>query len=293
MRVAHLILIPMTSVGIGRAARVPGWLDARIDIFKKYTLASLLNQTDRDFILWLALRPQDIYDHRFVELACHLDSVGMRHVYTFDWLPYWDDKFSRGILQRAANCARIVRDAFRSRNWSGLVGDCLRLLENRNGTLNARLEKMLQTLRERLPGSDWVYLTRIDSDDVFHREEIASIKEAGPFEGAYVHRKGWAYNAGTGELALWNPDTNPPFHTICFRSVVFWNPFRHVSYYNGFKSHEDVDRVFETRKLADGRYCVVLHNPRHHISSVWNHPFRGQVVGGAERDRILTEFGIK
>ena len=78
------------------------------------------------------------------------------------------------------------------------------------------------------------------------------------------------YNVETGQLATWNPPTNPPFHTIIFPAPYFWNPTLYLGYYKDFKSHEDIPRVFNAVTLDMNRYMVSYHGK--HISTAYESP---------------------
>ena len=53
-----IVLIPFTGVGIpGYKGDV--WFKERIALFERYTLESLLNQSDKDFTLWVVFRPEE------------------------------------------------------------------------------------------------------------------------------------------------------------------------------------------------------------------------------------------
>lgn len=134
----------------------------------------------------------------------------------------------------------------------------------------------------------WVYVTRVDSDDMLRYDFVSTVQAHAPQTGALTCASGYIHNTTTGEICEYHPETNPPFHTIMFRSEIFFRPELHLAYYGDFKSHEDIPKVFNTQSLGDRMYCVTTHNPRNHISTIWNHPFRGMAV-----DRgILSMFGV-
>src|SRR3990167_5001012 len=111
----HLLQIPLTGVGI-RPFRGQDWYKYRLEIFKKYTLNSLLNQSNRGFILWLVFRPEERDNSLTIELADWLKSKGIVCFMTFTGLPYWDDKFNKGFKDKIMNFARIVRMAYQDSN---------------------------------------------------------------------------------------------------------------------------------------------------------------------------------
>lgn len=144
--------------------------------------------------------------------------------------------------------------------------------------------------------ADTVLLTRIDSDDCFSNDAIKHFRGldgSGDGADAVVCRLGYIYSEETGQLCTWEPRTNPPFHTIVFRNGSFWDIDRHFSYYEGrYRSHEDVTRMFHHTVIANGSYCVTVHGKNNHISTTWNHPFRGEEITGEEKQRVLASFSI-
>ena len=286
IKFAHLIYIPMTGVGINNGYKSDEWFENRIEIFKEYTLKSLCNQTQKVFMLWLSFRPEEKNNPLVEELGRYLAKVNMPTIMTFDGLMYWDDKFSKGLKNRLMNMARVTRGCFREKNFKQLIPSLVGLLKDKNKTLLKRLDNALFQLRDLNEFLDvnYIYVTRIDSDDMFHKEAIAEIQRIKPFEGALVYENGFVYNSNTKEMAEWKPETNPPFHTIIFLGSIFFNPIEHLRYYGSFRSHEDIPRVFPIRKMKDGRYCVVVHG--NHISTVWNHRFRGKPVDS----KLLNDF---
>src|SRR3990167_3189332 len=291
-RFIHLIQIPMTGVGI-RPFRGNDWYKYRIDILKIYTLASLRNQTNKKFVLWMTFRPEERNNPLTLELAQYLKENKIHTVMTFNGLMYWDDKFSTGLKDRFMNAARIVRMAYREKNfinfgWKEVIRE---FFKSKNSTLNARLKPALSQIEEELKGEyDWVYVTRIDSDDMFYEEIVNDIQRFQPFPGALTCRNGYVYDSNTGRMAEWTPKTNPPFYTIIFPRNSFFESERYLQYFKGFKSHEDIPSVFNSQNLKDGRYCVLIHQK--HISTIWEHPWKGKEIVGKEKQNLLIEFGI-
>lgn len=284
-------------MGTGLASLDPNWFPERIQIYKDYTLKSLLNQTNRDFTLWMAFRPEDKFNQYVLGLGKYLSELKVKYFFTFDGLPYWDDKFNNDAWSRFKNSARIARECWRKRTGKHLLKAITTLFEDRNGTLEQRLKSMLPLTG--LPYSSRpVFLTRIDSDDMIREDyieqsRIANIANNGEMTTrVVVCGDGYIYNTKTQELCEYYPETNPPFHTIVFPSEVFFDAKRHLKAYGSFRSHEDIPKVFPNEELEDGLYCVNIHQPKNHISTVWDHPFRGKEIKGDDKQTILNRFGL-
>mgnify|MGYP001577509039 CR=1 FL=1 len=141
--------------------------------------------------------------------------------------------------------------------------------ENKNKTLLSRIDGSLIGIKDAI-GEDYdlVYLTRIDSDDMLHCDAVELIQAQEPgYKKALIFEKGYIYNVLTGELADWNPPTNPPFHTIIFPGNIFFNPQLHCEYYGTFKTHEAIPKVFDATTLDIHRFCVSYHGKQ--INTAW------------------------
>ncbi len=287
MNNVHLVYIPMTGVGLYGGYRGDTWYKERIEILKKYTLKSLQAQTNQNFCIWFSFREQEEWNPLTGDLANYMKAQGIRYVFTFNGLMYHDDKFSDGFMNKTKNIIRCLRDWVRNnRSFTDVVGGIGEIYINKNKTLKERVAHSLDVLRPYFKDAPWVVVTRVDSDDMFHKQAVEIIQQCEPFVGALVCKQGVIFNSSTGELAEWNPPTNPPFHTIFFPNKVwdepvFFNADNYVSYFKDFKSHEDTTRVFDCVALPAYFYCVTTHNPKNHISTIWNHPFRGKMVDPA------------
>jgi hypothetical protein len=289
----HLVMIPFTGVGLYGGYRGEEWLRERIDIFKRYTLKSLLNQTSRKFIPWISFRPQEYSNPQIILLQQYLKENNIDFIMTFNGLMYWDDKYNKDVTSKIKNCARVVRGCWRNKTWFDLIPSLYEVLfKDKNKNLKERLDKSLGIINNEITGVDYIYVTRLDSDDMLYKTAIQEIQDQ-PIanQKGYVFNKGFIYNDSTRELAEYIPSANPPFHTILFPADIFFNSKKHLEYYKDFKSHEDIPRVFEPVVLMpDHRYCVLTHNPANHISTIWNHPFKGKLI--ENKEEILKGFGL-
>lgn len=255
----HLIYCPFTGVG-KHQYKGDEWFKERIGIFKDFTLQSLRNQTSPHFILWLSFREEEKKNPITNRIGELIGDMAIRPIMTFDGLMYHDDRNDES-----------------------------------NTTLRERL--LASLAHERLgQDADWVYLTRIDSDDMFHRDVVQLIQDQEPFEGALTLQNGYVYNKETKELAEWNPLTCPPFFTLMMKGETFFDIDKHLAFYGDWKSHEDTARMkhkvlWRGDNRIDRLYCVLTHDPENHISTSFSHPFRGKQIVDNKLD-ILSDFGI-
>lgn len=273
-------------MGLFRGFRGQEWFAKRIEIFKQYTLRSLLNQTSKNFVTWITFRPQERNNPLVKELEVYLDALNFPFIFTFDGLMYADDKFFPRFRDRIPFIKRTLRGFWRAKrfDWFALYDIC----RDKNASLKKRLTSSLDVLRPIFRRTDFVYLTRIDSDDIFHKDVVKLIQQIKPQHKAITIRKGYIYNRITRELSEWNPTTNPPFHTIIFPYEVFFDAEKYLEYMGGYRTHEDVTKLYDYIKLKGHLYCVLTHS--WNISTNYSHRFRGGII--KNKVKILKDFGM-
>lgn len=266
--IRHIIYIPFTGVGLHGGMRSPEWFSKRIQVFKDHTLKSLVNQKNKDFTLWCSFRAEEFTNPLTRQISNAIREAGISYRFTFDGLMYWDDKFTH-FTPRVAfrNFLMMLWDCWKYKQLKNPLEVLRHSFQNKNSTLESRIASSLLCL----PGRDskWIYLTRIDSDDMFHKDAVKIIQAAKPAKKkALVFTNGFVLNKQTGQLADWNPKTNPPFHTIIFPSGDFFDAKKHLAYYGDYRSHESIPHVFKAEKLPDEKYCYVVNHGN--ISTYWN-----------------------
>jgi len=291
MNKLHLVYTPFTGVGLHNGYRGDEWYKYRIELFKQTLLPSLRQQTNQNFIHWLSFRKEEKENPLTKEFLQYLIEIDYHFIVTFNGLIYRDDKFVVNWKGRFWNFGRVLRDCWRDKKINFKLFK--EVLIDKNKTLPERLEVSLEGIKRFLQSQgidkvEWIYLTRIDSDDMFHKLVIQELSTLEPFEGALIFRNGLLYNINTGQLARWEPTTNPPFHTIMFPAKIFFDVEKHLAYMKDFKTHEEIPRIFRTKQLPNGRYCVGVHSK--HISTIWNHPFRGKEFDQKDIKSIMVNF---
>ena len=218
------------------------WFLNRIRIFKRYTQESLRKQ-NTEFLHLMSFRPEDEQNPIMANFCSDLNFYPL-----FSGLLYWDDRF--------------VEES------------------EKNRRLADRLEK-LNEIKKFCEDADWIYFTRLDSDDMFHKDAFQEIQSQEPKEKtAFIFQNGYIFNKKTAEIAEWNPTTCPPFYTICFPKDVFFDGKKHNEYMKGWKSHEDTVKIFNPVYMSDcssnRKYCVLVHGKN--TSTTWDHRFKGKMV---------------
>lgn len=258
-KITHFLYVPLIGLGLYQGYRGKRWMCSRIKIFKQFVLPSLLNQTNKDFTLWVSVRFEDRHDKIIKEFKELLESK-LKVVFTYAGVCFWDDKYEDNIAYE-----RLVHSIH------GSVGDLLNAM--------GECDTVLMTIQP----SDDVYHTNFvqETQDYFKNNDVQVYGYAQGYVMDYINRR----------LSEWNPTTTPPFYTIKFDRETFVDPFKHIKYIGPYKSHEYV-KNFLKADYADTRgFIVGTHSAN--ISTIFDHPYTGHEYLGDNVDRILNSFGLR
>lgn len=261
-----LCAVPFTGLGLYNGFRGNRWLRSRIKVFETFVIPSLLNQTDRDFILWVAWRREEKTNPQVIALLKRLQALpNFKVIFTYTGIPLYDDKYPDEIARE-----RLYRS----------MKDCL------------------GDLMEVIPNCDEVVMLIQPSDDLYDMFTIESVKKT--FQEttarAVVFLKGYICNYNTLEVCEYNPTTIPPFAAIRFDRNTFIDPGKFLNYLGlkkdvgkykkgtPYPSHEYLADCLETALFYGRGFMVGCHGEN--ISTHFNHPFKGEKVDG-----ILDNFG--
>lgn len=266
MNARLLVMVPFTGLGMYGGFRGNRWLRNRIKIFEHFVIPSLLNQTDRDFTLWVAWRPEERSNQYVRALLTRLQSIpNFKVVFTYSGVPLFDDKYPD--------------EEARDRLFFTIKG--------------------FPELMDAVPDCEEIYMLIQPSDDVYHKDTIHSVKQT--FERtdaqATVFTSGYICNYQTLEVAEYNPTTLPPFAAIRFKRETFFDPGKHINYLalkkdSGkykkgipYPSHEYLADCLRVGLFPVRGFLVGTHGEN--ISTYFNHPFKGAKV-----EHVLDDFGI-
>ncbi len=259
MKSMHVLLIPFTGLGICNGYRGDEWLKDRIKIFKEYTLRSITNQSCQEFVMWFCWRAEEENNPIVLDFVASIEGIrGVQAVHTFHGIPFWDDKYSD---------------------------------EGASARLYGTLSKSLPELEPLIPETvKHVYLTIQPSDDMYLSTMVEDVKKKWP-DGYKVfgYSKGYIMDYRTGEIAEYNPSTTPPFYTIKFDTDTFLSPEKHYKFIGPYKSHEYVKDYLNAHYKDERGFVVGTHG--RNISTVYNHPYRGETLSGVDRESIMIKTG--
>ncbi len=276
MKTTFLIWTPFTGLGLYGGFRGNRWLRNRIKVFKQFVISSLQSQTDRDFIHWIAWRPEERFNKHVIELGEYLESIRYPYVFTFGGLCMWDDKFPDEEAREKLAMA-LHRTLPELMNKLGVHAEC-----------------------------DEVQVLLVPSDDIYDRNTIRDMRNhfaEFPDIQAIGYTKGYLCNYNTGKLLEYNPTTNPPFFAVRFPRDVFFNEQSHMRYISTktdegkypagtpYPSHEWIPNAFKMHFFDRRGFLVGTHGEN--ISTHFNHPFGGRQIMGREYVGTLDEFGIR
>lgn len=258
---------PFTGLGNFGGFRGNKWLKNRIQIFKQFVVSSLQAQTCQNFTLWISWRYEEKSNRQVKELKEYLDDIGVRNVFTYAGVCFYDDKYEDSIARE-----RLIMAIHGS--MADLIGE--------------------------IGEEDTVLMTIQPSDDCYRNDIVHDLQEdfATMDVEALGISRGYIMNYQTGEVKLYNPSTNPPFYTIKFDKETFIDPLKHVQYTSLKKdvgkykagtpipSHEYVGDALKYETTTERGFLVGTHGVN--ISTTFNIPFAGAKV----KDVVLKDFGL-
>lgn len=270
-RFIHFLYCPLLGLGLYGGHRGSRWLSNRIKILKQFVVPSLLNQTNKNFVLWISVRPEDKRDPQIIDLVDYFANISdFKTVFTYSGVVFYDDKYEN---KEARN----------------------RLLTSLHGSIG----ELLDTIGE----VDYVYWTIQPSDDVYAGYVVDMIQNVLGNEkiDALGFNRGYMMNYLTKEVAEYNPKTNTPFVSIKFPKNVFIDPLKHAEFTSikksegGYEvgcpcpSHEYYPNVFGDKYLLNSERNFLVGCHDHNISTVFSHPYRGEYVS----QDVLNSFGLQ
>jgi Putative rhamnosyl transferase len=221
MEAKIIFSIPFTGkTPHGDGFRGQNWYEHRLKIFKEYTLKSLMNQTDKNFLLWLQFRPQekDNIITKLIEDA--IKESRLEYVITFNGPIIMEDKaiwHNEDLIKRAKKSL-----------------------------------KKLKGIKE-----NYVIEVGLDSDDMVINTFVEFVKGK-EYKEAFYMRGGFILST-EDRLSQWYNPNSMSIYTINYPTKIFLNAKKHFEFQKGFNSHEQIPDKFNAELLPDGMFCSVTH----------------------------------
>lgn len=203
------------------------WLEKRIEIFRSFTLKSLLAQTNPDFLAIFKIVPET-------------------------------ERIVSEILAKYPPLPRNV--------WFGTISDSA-------DRIKAFAEK-----------SEYLYLARMDSDDLFHRTYVQQLYDFRPKSGtkALINQNGYALDVLKGEMVPMFRKS-PPYYVFLYKTKEYLSGYRVKI--PGRGTHGSVIEL-PHELLTPRNFVEVNHG---HNTQMRQIPEKGR-LNSAEQKKVLKEF---
>lgn len=115
--------------------------------------------------------------------------------------------------------------------------------------------------RKELEGCDYVYISRIDSDDLYSLDALEIINKVTPKvmgqTEACLFRRGYIHDVRDLSLSVYS-NSSSPFHTLMVPREVFLDRDRYGTL--GYGDHSKVTQTFPYQYLPDWKFTVLIHD---------------------------------
>ena len=254
-KIFHILQTSFTGRGLKQWDE--DWLKLRIGIFKEFTVPSLMNQTEKNFIHWITFRPQDKGNNLIAGLMRDLAIMNHKCVISFTGQPYFYTHAG-------------------------------------NADLKDRVKNGLNIMKEFYNDEPFVYLSVIDSDDLYHKDAIAEIQSHEYAENrALFYKLGYLLNVKTLELATYTGGMRcPPFWTILYKAEDFWDVEKYLEHTRTVV-HHDIPIKYDAVLLTDFRYAMGVGHGSN-TSTRWHDPAKiADITDLDERKALLKDLGVE
>lgn len=113
---------------------------------------------------------------------------------------------------------------------------------------------------DRFRTADYVYVTRIDSDDLYACDAMALVDQLQPRTGAGIEaaffKQGYIHDVRTGHTRTFR-NASSPFHTLMIPREVFADAKRYAAGFVG--DHSQVEKSYPSQGLPDWKFTVLVH----------------------------------
>ncbi|WP_432401138.1 glycosyltransferase [Wukongibacter sp. M2B1] len=149
---------------------------------------------------------------------------------TKEWIDYRMDIFNKFTLQSLKkqtnqNFLALVRYAEKTED---LINNALSKYKSLPSNINfIRNKEHEDIINASIVGYDYLYLVRLDCDDMYHKTFIQQLHEYKPKKETrvLVNQKGYVYDSINNRLGNWYY-VSPPFYTLIYKVTDYQNGYR-------------------------------------------------------------------
>ncbi len=229
------------------------------------------------------MRKKIIVQIRF-NTSDHQANQGKR--FTKEWIDYRISIFMKYTLQSLkiqTNQDFITLVRYES-TTEDIIREALRHYEELpNNILFIRNNEYKKYIKNSIKEYDWLYLARIDSDDMYHKSFIQQLHDYNHKEDTVVliNQKGYIYDSLHNKMCL-TKRTSPPFYVEIYKSIDYMEGKRHP-----ISSHKHPIRL--PHEILNGRnYVIVIHS--NNTASTFEGIDSNSILQNGEEREILQEF---
>jgi hypothetical protein len=120
-----------------------------------------------------------------------------------------------------------------------------------------------------VPPCDWVYVTRIDSDDLYSSDALKIVDSYTPSTSrveASIFQRGYIHSIDTEDWGIYYKPSSP-FHCVMFPRDIFVDEESYRKSFIG--DHSKVQAAYPSRALPEFKFCVLIHGRN------WSSTFSG------------------
>jgi len=160
--------------------------------------------------------------------------------------------------------------------------------------VNRRKEgELKRKIENNFPRVRYIYFTRIDTDDVYHKkaiEEVQSYKFK--WRRILFFQKGYQYDCANKEMRHYKMKS-PPFYTIMFPWNILFDVEKRGVYKASHGSHDLLYDSMDPVVMSENKIMVLVHqrNKRARPEHIFFNP--DWYIPKGEHKKILEEFGIE
>jgi hypothetical protein len=151
--------------------------------------------------------------------------------------------------------------------------------------------KVKKELNDFLPISSFVYATRIDSDDLLHKDATSEIQQhCFAWRRALVFQAGYYYDCVDNRMRH-HLKNSPPFHTIMYPYDIYLD-LTASKEYRQTSGHDTVQGRMNSVILSENKYMLLLHGRNN--SGRYSEPDKKgfEPIEKEKYDDILKDFGV-